>query len=261
MDLVVGATGYVGGLLVERLTADGRGVRALAREPSTLATSELVEPVRANLLEGRGLKRAIDGTETAYYLVHSMESPGEDSADFRARDRRAARNFARAARAAGVARVVYLGGVVPSDGRVSPHLSSRLEVEGILLRAVPGSTALRASILIGARLLVVPRSSSAWSSDCASFPCRPGASNRTQPIDERDAIEYLARTPRTPAAAGRSLDIVGPDVLSYAAMIERIAELMGVGRTPLPLRRLADAGGERGRERRDRPAASSSCDH
>lgn len=235
MDLVVGATGYVGGLLVERLARDGRSVRALARDPSTLARSDLVEPVRADLLEGRGLKGAVAGTETAFYLVHSMESPGEDRIDFRARDRIAARNFARAARAAGIDRVVYLGGVMPADGRGSPHLSSRLEVERILLRAVPGSTALRASILIGARsssfrvlVRLVER--------LRFLPLPAWRAHRTQPIDERDAVEYLARTPGTPAAAGRSLDIVGPDVLSYAAMIERIAEAMGVGRTPLPLR-------------------------
>ena len=235
MDLVTGATGYVGSLLVERLTAEGRHVRALARDPSSLAPSPLVEGVRADLLDGRGLKRAIAGCETAYYLVHSMEPPGEDSADFRSRDRRAASNFARAARAAGIARIVYLGGLVPTDGGVSAHLASRLEVERILLRAVPESTALRASILIGAgsssfRVLVrlVER--------LRFLPLPAWHARRTQPIDERDAVEYLVRTPGTPAARGRSLDIAGPDVLSYAAMIERIAELMGVGRTRLPLR-------------------------
>jgi len=235
MDLVAGATGYIGGLLIERLERDGRPVRALAREPAAIEGGALVEPVRADLLDGRGLRRALAGCETAYYLVHSMESPGDGRDDFRSRDRRAARNFARAARSAGVARIVYLGGIVPAGGRISAHLASRLEVERILLEAVPESIALRASIVIGAdsssfRILVrlVER--------LRFLPLPAWRERRTRPIDERDAIEYLARAPVTPGAWGRSLDIGGPDVLSYGAMIERIADLMGVARTPLRLR-------------------------
>jgi uncharacterized protein YbjT (DUF2867 family) len=182
------------------------------------------------LLAGDGLARALEGCSTAYYLVHAMEAAGDD--DFPARDRRAAEEFATAARAAGLRRIVYLGGIAPAEDRPSPHLASRLEVEKLLLDAVPGSVALRASIVIGAgsasfRILVrlVER--------LRVLPLPAWRDNRTQPIDERDAIEYLARSPHTPAAAGRSLDIAGPDVLSYAAMLERIAELMGVGRMPV----------------------------
>ncbi|HEX8855449.1 MAG TPA: hypothetical protein VF752_07585, partial [Thermoleophilaceae bacterium] len=181
-----------------------------------------------------GLAEALDGVESAYYLVHSMEPAAGANGSFAGRDRRAAENFAEAAAAAGVRRIVYLGGIVPSDGHLSPHLASRLEVERILLEAAPDSTALRASIVIGARsssfrilVRLVER--------LRVLPFPAWREHRTAPIDERDAIEYLARAPRTPAAAGRSLDIAGPDVLSYAAMIERIAELMGVGRMPLPL--------------------------
>jgi nucleoside-diphosphate-sugar epimerase len=153
---------------------------------------------------------------------------------FAGNDRRAAENFAAAARVAGVERVVYLGGLAPSDGPPSPHIASRLEVEEILLEAAPAATALRASILVGAgsssfRMLVrlVER--------LRLLPLPAWRTNRTQPIAERDAIEFLARTPRVPAAAGRSLDIAGPDVITYGAMIGQIAELMGVGRTPLGL--------------------------
>jgi uncharacterized protein YbjT (DUF2867 family) len=115
-------------------------------------------------------------------------------------------------------------------------MRSRLEVERILLDGVPGSTGLRASIVIGARsspfrLLVrlVER--------LRVLPLPGWSRNRTQPIDERDMIEYLARTPQVGAAAGRSLDIAGPDVVSYAEMIERIAEVMGVGRMPVGFKR------------------------
>ncbi len=232
MELVTGATGYVGGRLVARLVEEGRPVRALARDPSRLDVPASVEAVRGDLLSGTGLEAALEGCTTAYYLVHSMEASAEG--DFAARERRSAESFGSRARAAGVERIVYLGGLVPRDPRSSAHLRSRLAVEEILLDAVPGSTALRASIVIGARsssfrmlVRLIER--------LRVLPFPAWHDRRTQPIDERDAIEYLARTPRTAAAAGRSLDIVGPDVLSYGAMMERIAELMGVARTPVGL--------------------------
>jgi uncharacterized protein YbjT (DUF2867 family) len=232
MELVTGATGYVGGRLIARLLAEGRPVRGLARRPEQLEAIAGVEPARGNMLSGKGLAEALDGCHTAYYLVHSMEAGS--NGDFAARDRRAARTFAEAARIAGVERIVYLGGIVSPAARLSRHLASRLEVEEILLGELPRSTALRASIVVGARspsfqLLVrlVER--------LRFLPFPEWRDNRTRPVDERDAIEYLARTPQRPDAAGRSLDIAGPDVLTYAEMIETIAECMGVGRTPIRL--------------------------
>lgn len=235
MELVTGATGYVGGRLARRLLDEGRPVRALARDPSRLAELPDAEAARADVLAGTGLEQALESCGTAYYLVHSLDDAGSADDRFADRDRRAAENFAAAARAAGLERIVYLGGLMPPDGAtVSPHLASRLEVERTLLEAVPASTALRASIVIGAqsssfRILVrlVER--------LRVLPMPAWRRNHTRPIAERDAIEYLARTPLVPGAAGRSLDIGGPEVLSYAAMIERIADLMAVGRAPLPL--------------------------
>src|SRR3954454_21506999 len=151
MELVTGATGYVGGRLIERLVREGRAVRALARDPSRRAGVEGIEAVPGDLVRDNGLEAALDGVETAYYLVHSMEPAAGAPGDFGARDRQAAGNFARAAQAAGVERIVYLGGIMPQDARISPHLSSRLEVERILLEAGPASTALSASIIVGAR--------------------------------------------------------------------------------------------------------------
>jgi uncharacterized protein YbjT (DUF2867 family) len=229
MELITGASGYVGGRLLRRLAAEGRSLRALARRPERVEALAGVEVVRADLLSGEGLEAALDGVSTAYYLVHSME-PARDGG-FAARDRRAAEAFGRVAAAAGLERIVYLGGIAPA-GRRSTHLGSRLEVEEILLAAVPRSTALRASIVIGAgsasfRLLVrlVER--------LRVLPLPGWRSNRTQPIDERDVIEYLARTPSVPAAEGRSLDLAGPDVMTYSEMIEQIAESLGVGRMPI----------------------------
>ena len=157
-----------------------------------------------------------------------------DGEDFGARDRRAAANFARAAQRAGVERVVYLGGIVPQDAPLSAHLGSRLEVERILLEAAPKATALRASIVIGARsssfrilVRLIER--------MRVLPFPAWRDHRTRPIFERDAIEYLARTPQVEGAAGRSLDIAGPDTLAYGEMIQRIADAIGVGRMPLRL--------------------------
>jgi uncharacterized protein YbjT (DUF2867 family) len=228
MELVAGATGYVGSRLVSRLVAEGRPVRALARRPELVPD---VEVVRGDLLTSSGLEEALEGCSTAYYLIHSME-PAAGNGSFAGRDRQMATTFADAAASAGVDRIVYLGGIVPAQGGISPHLRSRLEVEDILLSAVPGSTALRASIVIGAgsssfRILVrlVER--------LRVLPLPGWRHNSTQPIDERDVVEFLARTPQVPEAAGRALDVAGPDVMTYGDMIERIAEALGVGRLPL----------------------------
>ena len=231
MELVTGATGYVGGRLIERLLEGDRPVRALARDPARFAPVDGVDVARGDLLRRDSLARALDGCTSAYYLVHSMQPGANGFAD---RDRLAAENFAQVAQEAGLERIVYLGGLVPEGGPESEHLASRLEVEEILLDAVPRSTALRASIVIGAgsssfRILVRLVSS------LRLLPLPSWRGNRTQPIFEGDAIEYLALTPETPEAEGRSLDIVGPEVMSYGEMVERIAEAMGVGRLPLPV--------------------------
>src|SRR3954468_18159606 len=234
MELLTGATGYIGGRLMRRLIADGRDVRALARVPGRLA-GEPVEVFQGDVIAGTGRREALDGGETPYYLIHSMEHAAGPNGAFADLDRRAADNFARAAQEAGVDRIVYLGGLIPEGGSSSPHLRSRLEVEEILLDAIPDSVALRASIVIGAgsssfRLLVrlIER--------LRVLPMPGWRRNRTQSIDERDAIEFLAAAPLTRAAAGRSLDIAGPDAVTYAQMIERIAESMGVSRVPVDLR-------------------------
>ncbi len=257
--LVTGASGFVGSLLVPRLCADGHTVRALGRDPERVRaalahTREAVQPddvevVRADVLSADGLDRALADAEVAYYLIHSMERSPTAGSPFPERERKAAENFAAAAARAGVRRIVYLGGLTPdrpeqappsrpdapaeSGVRISRHLASRQQVERVLLAAVPDSLALRASIVIGARsrsfrllvhlverlpVLTLP----AWHT------------LRTQPIDERDVIEMLAacaaiQPPR------RSLDVGGPDVLTYGEMLTRIAELMLVNRPALAL--------------------------
>jgi uncharacterized protein YbjT (DUF2867 family) len=236
--LITGITGYVGDALVPRLARDGHLLRGLARDPLRVRRTVGGPPlpiVRGDVVTGAGLAEALEGVDVAYYLVHSMERASARA--FREREETGAMNFAVAARQAGVRRVVYLGGLLPPAGeglRLSPHLASRLAVEQILLAGVPGAVALRASIVVGARsrsfrflVRLVERA--------PVLPLPPWARFRTRPIDGRDMVELLARAAVVPEAAGRSLDVAGPDVLSYGQMIERIRDLLIVGRPTLRL--------------------------
>jgi uncharacterized protein YbjT (DUF2867 family) len=231
--LVTGITGYVGSRLTPRLLRDHHRVRGFTRDPGRV---ELGIPVATgDAVTGAGLDHALRDIEVAYFLIHSME-PSSNGA-FDVRERAAAENFARAALQAGVRRIIYLGGLVPSTGPASLHLASRLEVEHRLLDAVPDSVAFRASIVIGARsrsfrflvhlverlpVLAVP----AWNS------------HMTQPIDERDVIELLARAATSDRVGGESLDIGGPDTVTYGELIDRIRHHMFVSRPTISFKRL-----------------------
>ncbi len=223
--LVTGISGYVGGALVPRLQRDGHDVVGLTRDRRRVAAD--VPVIEGDVLTGAGLTQALDGVDVAYYLIHAMEASADGP--FAERERAGAERFAAAARSAGLRRIVYLGGPVPQSGPTSSHLSSRLEVERLLLAAVPDSVALRASIVIGARsrsfrflvrlverlpVLAVP----AWHG------------NRTAPIDERDVLSLLAEAATNVAVSGRSLDIAGPDTVTYGELILRIRDLMLLGR-------------------------------
>jgi len=237
--LVTGVSGFIGGRLVPRLLRDGHELRGFARDPARVAPALGIPLVVGDAVTGTGLTEALAGIDVAYFLIHSMEPVAGDSAaarDFRARERAAAERFAATARAAGVQRIVYLGGIVPHDAPASAHLASRLAVERILLEALPDSSALRASIVIGAgsrsfRFLVrlIER---------LPLVALPGwRDNRTQPVDERDVIDALARAASAPAAAaGRSLDVAGPDVVTYGELVERIRDAMLVRRPLVRLR-------------------------
>jgi uncharacterized protein YbjT (DUF2867 family) len=236
--LVTGATGYIGGRLAPRLLDGGHAVRCLSRSAGRLRDmpwSEQAEIVEADLADPVSLVSAFDGIEVAYFLVHSLGRP-----DFEALDRAAARNFAAAARAAGVRRIVYLGGPEPPEGeRPSPHLRSRAEVARILLESGVPTAVLRAPVIIGSGsasfemlrylterlpVMVTPR----W------------VTNRIQPIAVRDVLRYLIAAATLPAGVNRGFDIGGADVLSYGDMMRRYARVAGLRpRRILPLRTLS----------------------
>lgn len=228
--LVTGASGYVGAVLIPRLLEAGHDVRAFVRRPERVAAD--VEVVQGDAVTGAGLDAALDGVDVAYFLIHAMEGPVNG---FDALERQAAEQFAAAAARAGVRRIVYLGGLVPADRGISRHLGSRLAVEELLLDAVPEAVAFRASIIIGARsrsfrflVRLVERS--------PILPLPGWRENRTQPIGERDVLAYLTAAATSPAVEGPlSLDIAGPDRMTYAALIEGIRDHMLVGRPTLAL--------------------------
>lgn len=232
--LVTGISGYVGAALAPRLQHEGHLVRGFARDPSRVKVSG-IPVVRGDAVTGAGLDEAMDGVDVAYYLIHAMEASADGP--FADREKRATENFVQAAHAAGVGRIVYLGGLVPGGAAASPHLASRLAVEESLLEAVPGSIALRASIVIGAR----SRSFRFLVRLIERLPliALPGwRDNRTQPVDGRDVLAYLVRSAELPAGSGGSFDIAGPDVVSYGELIELIRDVMLVGRPALSLGRL-----------------------
>ncbi|MEV5431558.1 SDR family oxidoreductase [Streptomyces sp. NPDC052701] len=237
--LVTGATGYIGGRLVPELLGAGHRVRCLARSPEKLRDHPWAgdaEVVRGDVTDTASLASAMRGIDVAYYLVHALGT----GRDFEETDRRAARTFAEAARAAGVRRLVYLGGLTPRDvpeRDLSPHLRSRAEVGRILLGSGVPTTVLRAAIVIGSGsasfemlrylterlpLMVTP----SW------------VSTRIQPVAVRDVLRALVGSAGMPDDVNRAFDVGGPDVLTYRDMMARYAVVAGLPRrviVPVPV--------------------------
>ncbi|MBE3000895.1 SDR family oxidoreductase [Nocardiopsis sp. HNM0947] len=224
--LVTGATGYIGGRLVPQLLEAGYRVRCLARTPGKLRDHpwrDRVEVVRGDVLSGEGLREALDGVDTAYYLVHSMGG----GTDFRSADLEGARTFARAAAEEGTGRIVYLGGLAPDGARLSPHMASRAEVARVFLEAPVPAVVLRAAVILGSGsasfemlrhlterlpVMTTPR----W------------VRSRVQPIAVRDVLRLLVRADDLPAGTNATFDLGGPDVLTYADMVRRYARAAGL---------------------------------
>lgn len=237
--LVTGATGYVGGRLVRRLLEAGWPVRCVARTPRKLAArpwagDSRVEIVEADARDEPAMAAALSGCGAAFYLLHSMLAGG---ARYAAEDRWMAERFGRAAAAAGVARIVYLGGLGEAGTALSEHLGSRREVERALTAGGVPTTVLRAAMIIGAGsasyeilrylverlpLMLTPR----W------------VHTECQPIAIDNVVAYLVACLDTPATVGRTLDVGGPDVLTYREMMDVVADEMGLRRRliiPVPV--------------------------
>lgn len=222
----MGATGYIGGRLVPRLVEGGHSVTCLTRSPERLVAvpwADRVKVVRGDALEPATLEPAMAGVDVVYYLVHSIGT----GADFETSDRMAARTTAEAAAAAGVERIIYLGGLVPQGEEASPHLASRAEVGQVFLDSPVPAVVLQAGVIIG--------------SGSASFEMLRYLTERlpvmvtpkwvgslVQPIAVRDVLAYLERSLELLPGTNRRFDIAGPDVVSYREMMQRYARVAGL---------------------------------
>jgi len=227
--LVTGATGFVGSHLVPALRAAGHDVRVLVRDPDSCDPQAGVEVAGGDLLEPGSFEAALEGIDAAYYLVHSMRA----GSDYAERDRRAARNFRRAADVAGLDRIVYLGALGDESEMASTHLRSRREVESILGGSQAALTTLRAAIVIGTGsasfrlirklterlpVMLTPR----W------------VRTECQPIAVDDVLAYLVGVLDVPETAGETYEIGGPELLTYADILRRTGCVIR-GREPLIL--------------------------
>lgn len=229
--LVTGATGFVGARLVSALVQAGWEVRGMVRDRAGSGARELersgVVLHEGNVLRPESLRGAGRGVDVAYYLIHSMGRGG--GGDFVANERTAAASFAQMARAEGIDRVVYLGGL--GDRPRSKHLRSRHETALALAEHGPPLTYFRAGMVVGAQsesyrtlrylvqrlpAMIAP----AW------------LKNATQPIGIDDALRYLVQAPSIVASTGREVQIGGPDVLSYGEMLDRMAAVLELRRRP-----------------------------
>jgi len=236
--LLTGATGYVGGRLAPRLLEAGHRVRCLVRSPAKVADRGWTRHANFELVKGDlddgDLAERLRGCDVAYYLVHSMIAAG---ADYAARDQAMADQFARACADAGVGRIIYLGGLGELGESLSEHLRSRREVETSLASTDVPVTVLRAAMIIGSGsasfeilrylverlpIMITPK----W------------VATESQPIAIRNVLGYLLMCLTTPETVGRTLDIGGPDIMSYRDLMRIMAEERGLPKrliVPVPI--------------------------
>ena len=229
--LLTGATGCIGGRLLGVLEARGHRVRCLTRRPAALAErlGPHVGVVRGDCLDPASLQSAFAGVATAYYLVHSMGS----GADFEARDRAAARNFGEAARAAGVRRIVYLGGLGAAAG-LSRHLRSRHETGTVLRESGVPVIEFRSAVVLGAGSLSFDLIR-ALVERLPVMVCPAWVRTPTQPIALADVVAYLAAAVYLPHGDSRVFEIGGADVVSYGGIMQEYARQRGLRRRLIPV--------------------------
>lgn len=229
--LVTGATGYIGGQFLTALEKRGKRVRCLARKPENLLANIAAgtEVVKGDLFDTESLKNALEGVHTAYYFVHSLAG----GSDYEERDRQAAFNFSESARACGVSKIVYLGGLGSGDG-LSTHLASRQEVGRILRESGVPAIEFRASIILGSGSLsfeliraLVGRLPVMITPKWVRTPA--------QPISIKDVIEYLVQALDVDARDCPVFEIGGADVVSYLGIMRQYAARRGVKRLFIPV--------------------------
>lgn len=246
--LILGGTGFIGKRLVSELTERNIRLRLLVRNPSKVPDAILknsdIEIVKGDIVRGDGLKEAVHGIHTAYYLIHSMGGKSMfESTAFARMDKNAAENFVKSADAAGIKRVIYLGGLGEAGKGLSGHLRSREEVAEILSSGRLHATVLRAAVIIGAGSAsyimlkyLVER--------LPVMICPKWIDTKIQPIAVKDVLAYLTGCLLNPDTAGKKFDIGGPEVLTYREMIQQYTEAVGISRriifrTPVLSSRLA----------------------
>lgn len=234
--LVTGATGYIGGRLVPRLLDSGFEVRCMTRDRDQLSLvpwRDRVEVVEADVLDPASLSAAVEGCDAAFYLIHSMAG----SRDFADADRRGAVHFREAADAAGLHRIVYLGGLGSSDRRLSEHLASRHEVGRLLSAGRTPVTVLRAAVIIGSGSMSFEMIRHL--TEVLPIMGRPRwIKTLCQPIGIRDVLSILVASIDEPDGDDHVYDIGGPDVLTYEELMQTYAEVAGLRRrivVPIPL--------------------------
>jgi uncharacterized protein YbjT (DUF2867 family) len=220
MILVTGASGAVGSALVERLVADGETPIVAGRRPERLRSRwPSLEARELDALDPMTIERAVRDVDVVYYLIHSME---EGTSAFDERDRRAATNLARAAKVAGVERIVYLGGLGDEREDLSQHLMSRHETGRALAEHGPSVLELRAAMVIG------PNSASFRMLANLVDRLPEWVSTESQPIAQEDVAAYLSSARDVPLAEHHTIvGIGGADVVTYRQMLQTYAELRG----------------------------------
>ena len=225
--LLTGASGYVGGRLLQHLEQRDITLRCMARRPDFVRAklAESTELVRGDAIDPASLTSALEGIDTAYYLIHSMGSLG----NFEEQDRIAAKNFAAAARHAGVRRIIYLGGLGVESPELSPHLRSRQEVGDLLRESGCEVIEFRASIVIGSGSL----SFELVRSLVEKLPvmiCPRWVSTEAQPIAIEDLLLYLEAALERPTEGSHIYEIGGPDRATYGEIMKEYAKQRGLKR-------------------------------
>ena len=223
--LLTGATGYVGGRLLPSLLEHGHQVRALVRRPDRAALPDGVQVAGGDVIKGTGLEEALQGVDVAYYLVHSMGRGSGSTAEFAENDRRGAANFGRAARAAGVRRVIYLGGLDAGEEHTSEHLQSRHETAEVLRAHVPELVYVRAAMILGQGSASFEMLSHLVRRLPAMLTPK-WVDTRSQPVAIRDVVSTLHALADLDEVPGE-VELGGADVLTYREMMQRFAVVAG----------------------------------